>query len=229
MSEDSSVKPADHATLEGYYNKWTQAKCILGCAFFVDHLTPCTIVSKSMQSDGIDILGALTGVLKTLKKTDKLASKPLDKWSTYSATVSKCTTEEEGCTVYQLQKLRNFSETQAYFSSKREEYCLKVSQCIKPRTDMQLMRDIIFMLSSHCWEKLLQEQNDLAAIDQLVEQFSTPLQGAQADISVCKTEFGSMIEYAVQYIDTTSHDYHFVWWRLFLMHVILPNGQMHSF
>ena len=58
------------------------------------------------------------------------------------------------------------------------------------------------MLSSHGWEKLLDEENDLAAIDQLVERFSIPLQGAQADINVIKTEFGSMIEYAVQYIAT---------------------------
>ena len=83
-----------------------------------------------MQNDEIDILGALTGVLKTLKEMDKLASKPLDQWPTYAATVSKCTTEEVGCTVYQLQKLSFFSEAQAYFSSKYEEYCFKVNQCI---------------------------------------------------------------------------------------------------
>ena len=92
LSKDSSVRPADRAKLKGYYNKWTRAKCILGCAFFVDILTPCTIVSKSMQNDEIDILGALTGILKTLKEMDKQASKPLDQWPTYAATVSKCTT-----------------------------------------------------------------------------------------------------------------------------------------
>ena len=48
---------------------------------------PCMIFSKSMQNDEIDILGALTGLLKTLE-TDKLASKPLDQWSMYAATVS---------------------------------------------------------------------------------------------------------------------------------------------
>ena len=37
---------------------------------------------------------------------------------------------------------------------------------------MQLMRDIILVLSSHGWEKLLEEENDLAAIDRLVEGFS---------------------------------------------------------
>ena len=80
---------------------------------------------------------------------------------------------------------------------------------------MQLMRDIIIVLSSHGWEKLLEEENDLAPIDRLVERFSIPLQGARADINLIKTEFGGMIEYAVQYIATTSLNYHFVWWRLF--------------
>ena len=92
------------------------------------------IFSKSMQNDEIDILGALTGLLKTLKENDKLASKPLDQWSTYAATVSKCTTEEDGSTVYQMQKLKRYSEAESYFSSNYEEYCHNISQCIKSKT-----------------------------------------------------------------------------------------------
>ena len=128
--------------LKGYYKKWTPAKCILGCMLFVGLLTPCAV---------INILEALTGVLKTLKETDKLASKHLDQWSMYAATVSKCTTDEDGSTVYQMQELKDFSEAQGYFSSKYE-YCHKNSQCVKSRlswSDMQLMRDIVFMLSLH--------------------------------------------------------------------------------
>ena len=78
LSEDRSVRPADRAKLKGYYSKWTDAKYLLGCALFVDLLTPCTTSSKCMQSDEADILGALNALLKTLRETDKLASKPLD-------------------------------------------------------------------------------------------------------------------------------------------------------
>ena len=217
LSEDRSVKSADRAKLKGYYNKWTQAKYLFGCALFVDLLTPCTIFSKCMQSDEVDILGALSGLLKTLKETDKLASKPLNQWSTYAATLGKCT-KEAGDTVYQCQTLKKYSEAQSYYSSKYEEYCCSVSQCIKSRlswSDLQLMRDIIFMLSSHGWEKLVEEEDDLEAIDRLIERFAIPLQGAQADTDVIKTEFGNMIEYVVQYIAISSLDYHSVWWRLF--------------
>lgn len=131
----------------------------------------------------------------------------------YAATLSKCT-EEEDHTVYQCQQLKKYPEAQRYYSSIYEEYCHSVSQCIKSRlswSDLQLMRDIIFMLSSHGWEKLLEEENDMSAIDRLVERFTTPLEAAQVDIIVIKTEFSEMIGYAVQFIAFSSLDYHSVW------------------
>ena len=32
LSVDPSIKPADRAKLKGYYQKWTDAKYLLGCA-----------------------------------------------------------------------------------------------------------------------------------------------------------------------------------------------------
>ena len=106
LSEDRSVRVADRAELKGYHNKWVDAKYILGCATFVDLLTPCMIFSKSMQSDEVNILGALTSLLKTLKETEKLGSKPLDQWPTYAGTLGKCT-DEDGSKVYQCQELKS--------------------------------------------------------------------------------------------------------------------------
>ena len=77
------------------------------------------------------------------------------------------------------------------------------------------MRDIIFMLSSHGWEKLIEEENDMSAIDRLVKRFAAPLEGAQADTDVIKTEFSDMIAHTVQYRAVSSLDYHSVRWRLF--------------
>ena len=68
-----------------------------------------------------------------------------------------------------------------------------------------------FMLSSHGWEKVLEEDNDLAAIDWLVERFGTPLQSAEANIDAIRDEFAGMIEYAVQYIAIATLDYHSGW------------------
>ena len=217
LSEDKSVRPADRAKLKGYYSKWTDAKYLFGCALFIDLLSPCTTFSKCMQSDEVDILGALNALLKTLRETEKLAAKPLDQWPTYAATLAKCTCEE-GDTVYQCQKLQRYPEALSYYSSKYKEYCSAVSEHIKSRlswSDLQLMRDIIFVLSSHGWEKAVEEEDDLAAIDRIVERFATPLLGAEADTNAIKGEFANMIEYAVQYMAIATLDYHSVWWRLF--------------
>jgi len=45
----------DRAKLKGYYLHWTNAKYILGCALFTDILTPCSIFSKVMLNDEVDM------------------------------------------------------------------------------------------------------------------------------------------------------------------------------
>ena len=83
-------------------------------------------------------------------------------------------------------------------------------------SDLQLMRNIIFMLSSHGWEKAIEEDDNLAAIEStIVERFATLLLGAEADTYVIKEEFANMIEYVVQYMAISTLVYHLVWWRLF--------------
>ena len=78
LSEDSTTRPADRAKLRGYLTKWVDAKILLGCALFTDLLTSCSLFSKSMQKDDLDILGAPTSLLRTVKETNKLSSKPLE-------------------------------------------------------------------------------------------------------------------------------------------------------
>ena len=53
------------------------------------------------------------------------------------------------------------------------------------------------------------------AINRLVERFSIPLQGVQANTDEIVTEFREMISYATQFIALSVLDYHSVWWKLF--------------
>ena len=71
LSKDSSVKSADREKLKVYLRKWTNAKYLLGCATFIDVLMPCAILSKTMQNDSLDILGALTCLMRTTKETNR--------------------------------------------------------------------------------------------------------------------------------------------------------------
>ena len=71
------------------------------------------------------------------------------------------------------------------------------------------------MLSTHGWEKALEEDNDMAAIERLVERFAIPLQGALANTDEIVKEFREMISYATQYTALSVLKYDSVWWRLF--------------
>lgn len=102
LSEDASVKAVDQAKLRGYCTKWLNAKYVLGCAFFSDLLSPCAVLSKILQNDSLDILCAFTSLLRTVQELNKLSSKSLQHWHTYSATL-KSITEEDGNKCYQQQ------------------------------------------------------------------------------------------------------------------------------
>ena len=46
LSEDSTVRSADQAKLRSYFHQWTDAKYVLGCAVFIDVLTPSSIFPR---------------------------------------------------------------------------------------------------------------------------------------------------------------------------------------
>ena len=140
LSEDSTVKSAYRAKLHGYCRQWTDVKYVLGCAVFIYVLTPSSIFPKVMQSDELDIVGALTILLRTIKETEKLRSLPLAQWSVYSATMKKLK-EENRKKVYQCQELKRF----------HEEFCTQVTECLHSRmvrSDQEVMRDIISVLAT---------------------------------------------------------------------------------
>ena len=108
------------------------------------------VFSKVMQNDEVDILAAVTSLLKTMKETEKLRSKPLDQWPTYAATMKKISSEGEE-KVYQCQKIKKYSKAQTYYQNRSQDYCSKVNECIRSCmawSDLQLMGDIVFMLGT---------------------------------------------------------------------------------
>ena len=175
-------------------NKWTDAKYLLGCALFIDLLTPCAIFSKTTQVDDLDILRSLSYLLRTVKETNKLNGKQLDQWTTYAATLKKIS-ENEGGKLYQGQGLRNFPQAKNYFEKNYQDCCTRVTACIRTRlawSDLQLFCDIIVVLATQGWQKIVDDgnndmfvegvevadsadENSLNTIDRLVEHFKVPL------------------------------------------------------
>ena len=115
LSEDPNTKSADRAKLQGYLKKWINAKYLLGCAFFTDLLLPCSIFSKVMQEDDLDVLAAFSSLLRTVKELRKMSGRRLECWPTYAATL-KSLTEKNGETEYQLQALTHVTQAKEYFS-----------------------------------------------------------------------------------------------------------------
>ena len=131
-------------------------------ALLTDFLTPCAISSKSMQADGLDILGAVSNLLRTVKETIKLNARPPGQWPTYAATVKKITDGNEE-KVYQGQVLKKFTQAKSHFENHYQEYCASVTACMRTRlawSDLQLFRDIIFMLGTQGWQKILDEHRE---------------------------------------------------------------------
>ena len=176
-----------------------------------------------MHSDEIDIVAALTSLLETLREMEKLASKPLSQWATYSTTCVKFVKEGSGSTTeyyYQAQKVKCYVTADEYFVARYKDCCKGVSQCIKSRlewSDLELMRDIIVVLNTQGWEKLLEESNLLNEVLRLVTRFKVPLQGAEAEAETSEIhrEFTKMMDYAASFISLSTLEYRSVWWRLF--------------
>ena len=69
------------------------------------------------------------------------------------------------------------------------------------------MRDIIFVLGTQGWEKAVEEDDSMDAINRIVERFTVPLQGASANIEVIVPEFVALVQYAVQFISVSTLQY----------------------
>ena len=114
--------------------------------------------------------------------------------------------------------LKNFSEAKRYFENNHEEYCQQVIAYMRTRlswSDMQLFRDIIFMLATQGWQKIQDEQADvvdggdecetsLNAIKRLADHFKEPLERAGVNVSEIHCEFEELVVYATQFISLST-------------------------
>lgn len=80
---------------------------------FVEFLSPCITLSKVMQYNHLDILAALTSLLRSIKEIDKLSAMPVSQLATCSSTLSKCTTTV-GNAEYQSQHLKRFDASYSF-------------------------------------------------------------------------------------------------------------------
>lgn len=225
LSTGSSVKSTDQAKLQGYCRKWVDAKYALGCAFYIDLLSPYAVFSKVFQSDNLDELAAFMSLLKTVKEINKLSSLPLEKWPTYTSTIKKILLEN-GERVYQCKSLSKYDQAESHFTAQYQTICTSVTDCLRSRlawSDLQLIRDVIFILGTQGWEKILEDEKDcvnesdppMEAVVRMGERFKHPLESNGVVVNQLKDEYYDMITYTSQFISLATMDYKSVWWRLY--------------
>ncbi len=78
LTEDPTVKSVDKQKIKGYVTKWQDSKILFGCAFFYDVLKPCSILSKCLQDEELNIVDAIEAIIKTNKSVSQLKLSSLD-------------------------------------------------------------------------------------------------------------------------------------------------------
>ena len=115
--------------------------------------------------------------------------------------------------MYQCQELHRYDQALSYFTAHHEQYCTSVTSCLKSRlawSDLQIIRDVILVLASQGWEKLLNEDDESTAATQAIvrlgTRFKSPLTSAKVEIDRLNKEFHEMISYAVQFVSISTLD-----------------------
>lgn len=128
--------------------------------------------------------------------------------------------------------MKNLSEAKATFESNYKQYCSKVTNCIKARlewSDLQLIRDIITILATQGWQKMVDEGDEMEStaghsatsteswslVERVTVRFKIPLENAGTDVGAVHSEFREMVDYAIQFFSLSTMDYQAVWRRLF--------------
>ncbi len=108
-----------------------------------------------------------------------------------------------------------------------KQLCLAITEHLKSRlawSDLQIVHDVIFVLATQGWEKILSTEerpagesstSPMEAVTRLGLRFKDPLESNGVDLANLILEFSDMVAYANQFISLATMDYQSVWWRLF--------------
>ena len=146
----------------------------------------------------------------------------LSSWPTYSGTLKKIEEKHDEAT-YQLQSLKNYRSAKSFYSRNHQAY---TNDCLKSRldwSDLDLIRDIIFVFETQGWQKVIDEEENHSiekldpteAADRIAMKFEKTLEAAGVEICELRWEFWEMLEHSVQFISLSTLSYQKVWWRLF--------------
>jgi hypothetical protein len=230
LVSDSKVKAEDRAKLTGYLRKWSQGRMLIGCSMYVDVLKAPSILSLTLQDDGVDIIQGIKSILKAVSSLQSLCKENPREWSTMKLVLSRIT-EEGSKKVYQGSTLSSYTDAMLSNCSAQAKADLeKLDGKIKERlswSDTKLLRSMIVFLDTRSWgirslshtEEEEMDVDDRAHIKESVEYiltvFREPLEAKGMSVFSLQDELEEVVDFYRQYLDTQGEDYRKVWYKLF--------------
>ena len=101
-----------------------------------------------------------------------------------------------------------FYNTHSHLTDPTTLIPMQVVQCMRTKIswkDLQLFRNVIFILATEGWQKAIDEKDDLKAVDRVVENFIIPLQAANVVVEEIHAEFDD-----IQYLSQSTMNCHAV-------------------
>ena len=232
LVSDPTVKAADRCKLTGYLRKWSHGSMLIGCSMYVDILKAPSILSLTLQDDGVDIIQGIKSILKAVSSLQSLSKESPKEWSTVKLILSRIT-EEGSNKVYQGSTLSGYTEAVLSSCSAQAKADLeKLDGRLKERlswSDTKLLRSMIVFLdtrswaiarsSSHSEDEEMMDIDDRAHIKEAVEYiltfFREPLEAKGMSVFSLQDELEEVVDFYRQYLDTQGQDYRKVWYKLF--------------
>ena len=160
LVEDHSINSSDRARLRGYIHMWKQAKMLIGAAMYVDLLKAPSLLSLSLQDDGLDIVQGIKQVVSSSKALKAMACQDPLLWPTVQLVCNRVK-EEDGHKLYQGSVLSNYTPAvlkqcagQALSDIKR------LQEKLRERlewSDTDMLRAILAFLDTQNWRTEVME------------------------------------------------------------------------
>ena len=100
----------------------------MGCAFFHDLLKPCSVLSKVLQDEELNIIDSIEAIMKTNKAIERIKTFNLEDLPTVSLVMSRVQGHEE--VIYQGCELVNYEVGVEYFRSHKGQLVDAILVCL---------------------------------------------------------------------------------------------------
>ena len=221
------MKREDKAKISGYLRKWKRSRIPLLLALFIDLLEIPSILSKSFQEDNVDTVNAMLCLAKAKNRLQLFKEKDFEKLPHVKQFLGKCK-QLDGELFYQNMKLSGFEDAKASAKVTTNIVVEKVTSCIRKRLEEEedsefLFKQVAQVLNTEGWIRT-DENGEVdtefadEAILSLKVRFQKPLSAAGVEISDAEffNQWGSLLEYAKEFISVANTPYRVCWRRIFL-------------